>query len=117
MFLAVLPGAVPSIAERAADFLTRTRGVWLYTEDDKLAYIRETYAVDDEHARAILHEAYVIRDREFQAKATTKKKNDKAEPRCGQCGQGFMTWREAWDHETRAHAMENQLFAHGHGGG
>jgi hypothetical protein len=115
MLLATVPTTAPTIAERADDFDSRARTILFSGEDSKLAYIHQLYAVDDGTAREILHEAYVIGDQKRRlANAAPKAKAKKIEPRCGQCGRPFDTWREAWEHESRAHAMEQRLFARVH---
>ena len=47
--------------------------------------------------------------------SAAKEQKPKRIPRCELCGRPFDTWREAWEHEDRAHAMEQGLFAKSHG--
>jgi hypothetical protein len=108
MLLAAIPTATPTIAERAQDYHERTKQLWLYDEAAKLEYIRRIYSVDDDVARAIIAAAYEIHE------PVPVKQKTKEMPRCGYCARSFGSYREAWEHERTAHAMEQGLFAATH---
>jgi hypothetical protein len=133
MLLAAIPTATPTIATQARAFFDyyhspegRAEERRLFSEGAKLLFdvqmrmIRNFCHVDDNAAQVIFGAWGEFVDKSNRAwveaaqaeRATEKKATD--EPRCGQCGQPFGTWREAWLHEGTAHAMEQELFAKDH---
>jgi hypothetical protein len=133
MFLASVPAATPTIAIQARAFFDyyhsptgRAEERRLFAEgaklllDVQLRMIRDYCHVDDDVAALIFSAWGELVDASNQkwAEAVNAErvtgKEERAEPRCGQCGAAFGTWREAWIHEGRAHAMEQELFARDH---
>jgi hypothetical protein len=121
MLLASVPTTTPTIAERVTDFRTWAVGFYGFEAIRKYGYYNALRSHIREVDTSTLDAIYAEYFRQIDAEAMAERirilnqaRGPKTEPRCGQCGRPFDSWREAWDHESRAHAMENDLFARVH---